>query len=69
MIYLQKVIGSRISKSFYGYNRQTLGTFFQVSKKPIKTGLFGLRAELQEVLSGGVNTGRGDGLSPRFPLD
>ena len=58
VVYLQDVIGSKISKSFYGYNRQTLGTFFQVSKKPIKTALFGLRAELQEVLrGGGLNRG------------
>ena len=54
MIYLQGVMGHKISKSFYGYNRQTLGTFFQVSKKPMKMALFGLRVELQEVLSGGV---------------
>jgi hypothetical protein len=53
-LYLQDVIGIKISKSFYGYNRQTLGIFFQVSKKSMKMALFGLRVELQEVLSGGV---------------
>ena len=68
MIYLQGVIGHKISKSFYGYNRQTLGTFFQVSKKPMKMALFGLRAELQEMLSGGMRGLRTD-RSDRRPKD
>ena len=55
VVYLQRLICVKISKSFYGYNRQTLGTFFQVSKKPMKMALFRLRAELQEMLrSGGL---------------